>query len=83
MGDTSKTETGDDCYDGCSEYTTKTEIIHNEGNKISRSPSNNRRNRVSVELRSDHQWFCVGRDSPVGIATRYGLGGPGISSWWE
>jgi hypothetical protein len=23
-----------------------------------------------------------GRDSPVGIATRYGLDGPGIESWW-
>jgi len=23
-----------------------------------------------------------GRDSSVGIATRYGLGGPGIESWW-
>ena len=22
------------------------------------------------------------RDSSVGIATRYGLGGPGIKSWW-
>ena len=26
----------------------------------------------------------VGRDSSVGIATRYGLGGPGIESrWWR
>jgi len=25
----------------------------------------------------------VGRDNPVGIATRYGLDGPGIESWWE
>ena len=24
----------------------------------------------------------MGRDSSVGIATRYGLGGPGIESWW-
>ena len=24
----------------------------------------------------------VGRDSAVGIATRYGLDGPGIESWW-
>jgi hypothetical protein len=24
----------------------------------------------------------VGRDSSVGIATRYGLDGPGIESWW-
>jgi hypothetical protein len=23
-----------------------------------------------------------GRDSSVGIATRYGLDGPGIESWW-
>ena len=23
------------------------------------------------------------RDSAVGIATRYGLDGPGIESWWE
>jgi hypothetical protein len=25
----------------------------------------------------------VGRDSSVGIETRYGLDGPGIESWWE
>ena len=25
----------------------------------------------------------VGRDSVVGIATRCGLDGPGIESWWE
>ena len=25
----------------------------------------------------------VGRGSSVGIATRYGLDGPGIESWWE
>ena len=24
----------------------------------------------------------VGRDSSVGVATRYGLDGPGIESWW-
>ena len=24
----------------------------------------------------------VGRDSSVGIVTRYGLDGPGIESWW-
>ena len=24
----------------------------------------------------------MGRDSSVGIATRYGLDGPGIESWW-
>ena len=24
----------------------------------------------------------VGRDSSVGIATRYGLDGPGLESWW-
>ena len=24
-----------------------------------------------------------GRDSAVGIATRYGLHGPGIESWWR
>ena len=24
----------------------------------------------------------VGRDSVVGVATRYGLDGPGIESWW-
>ena len=41
---------------------------------------NYRKNRTSVELKSDHQWFCVGRDSSVGIATRYGLDGPGIES---
>jgi hypothetical protein len=27
--------------------------------------------------------FPVGRHSSVGIATRYGLGGPGIESWWR
>ena len=27
-------------------------------------------------------WLRVGRDSSVGIATRYGLEGPGIESWW-
>jgi hypothetical protein len=26
--------------------------------------------------------FIVGRDSSVGIATRYGLDGPGIESRW-
>jgi hypothetical protein len=26
--------------------------------------------------------YSVGRDSSVGIATRYGLDGPGIESWW-
>ena len=25
----------------------------------------------------------MGRDSSVGIVTRYGLDGPGIESWWE
>jgi hypothetical protein len=25
---------------------------------------------------------CGGRDSSVGIATRYGPDGPGIESWW-
>jgi hypothetical protein len=25
----------------------------------------------------------VGRDSSVGLATRYGLDGPGIESWWR
>jgi hypothetical protein len=24
----------------------------------------------------------MGQDSSVGIATRYGLDGPGIESWW-
>jgi hypothetical protein len=28
-------------------------------------------------------WEHAGRDSSVGIATRYGLDGPGIQSWWE
>jgi hypothetical protein len=27
-------------------------------------------------------WTSVGRDSAVGIATGYGLGGPGIESRW-
>jgi len=27
-------------------------------------------------------WRLVGRDSAVGIATRYGLDGPGIGWWW-
>jgi hypothetical protein len=26
--------------------------------------------------------YLVGRDNSVGIATRYGLDGPGIESWW-
>jgi hypothetical protein len=26
--------------------------------------------------------YCIGRDSSVGIATGYGLGGPGIESRW-
>jgi len=25
----------------------------------------------------------IGRDSSVGIATRYGLDGPGIKLWWR
>ena len=25
---------------------------------------------------------CLGRDSAVGIATGYGLDGPGMESWW-
>ena len=29
-----------------------------------------------------HQ-YNVGRDSSVSIATRYGLDGPGIESWWR
>jgi hypothetical protein len=29
-----------------------------------------------------HYQFGGGRDSSVGIATGYGLGGPGIESWW-
>ena len=31
---------------------------------------------------SDLRMGCVGRDSSVGIATRYGLDGPGIESRW-
>ena len=27
--------------------------------------------------------MCMGRDNSVGIATRYGLDGPGIESQWE
>jgi hypothetical protein len=27
--------------------------------------------------------WCMGRDSSVGIATRYRLDGPGIESWWR
>ena len=26
--------------------------------------------------------ISVGRDSSIGIATRYGFDGPGIESWW-
>jgi len=26
--------------------------------------------------------YCEGWDSPVGVATRYELDGPGIESWW-
>ena len=29
------------------------------------------------------QFFWAGRDSSVGIATRYGLDGPGIESLWR
>jgi hypothetical protein len=29
-----------------------------------------------------HSERLVGRDSSVGTATRYGLVGPGIESWW-
>ena len=31
---------------------------------------------------SEHREFRRGRDSSVGIATRYGLDGPGIESRW-
>ena len=27
--------------------------------------------------------YVPGRDSSVGIATRYGMDGPGIESWWR
>jgi len=27
-------------------------------------------------------YLLVSRDNPVGVATRYGLDGPGIESWW-
>ena len=37
----------------------------------------------NTATRSDiYTLFLVGRDSVVGIATRYGLGGPGIESRW-
>ena len=29
------------------------------------------------------QFVCVGRDSSIGIATRYGLNGPVIESQWR
>ena len=35
----------------------------------------------SPEILGGSQIFG-GRDSSVGIATRYGLDGPGIESWW-
>jgi hypothetical protein len=38
--------------------------------------------RNSVEFRS-HLCWLVGRDSAVGISTRYGLDGPEIESRWE
>ena len=28
-------------------------------------------------------FIMVGQDSAVGIATRYGLDGPGIETWWR
>jgi len=36
----------------------------------------------NVEFRSSVKPGGVGRDTSVGIATRYGLDGPGIESWW-
>ena len=45
--------------------------------------TNCRRNVASVELKSDHQRFCVCRDSSVRIATRYGLESPEIESRWK
>ena len=35
----------------------------------------------ATSLCCDHWTYFVGRDSSVGIATRYGLDGPGIESW--
>ena len=36
-----------------------------------------------IEIYYQLSVFLVGRDSSVGIATRYGLDGPGIESRWE
>ena len=41
---------------------------------------------VYIYIRAVHFHTCVcvvGWDSSVGIATRYGLDGPGIESWWR
>ena len=40
------------------------------------------RSHTSKSLFSGVPWFLQGRDSSVGIATRYGLDGPGIESRW-
>ena len=52
------------------------------------SPINDNRNgkphrHLKTTLRNMLYTPCVGRDSSVGIATGYGLHGPGIESRWE
>ena len=37
---------------------------------------------IIIDLTLCTMWSGVGRDSSVGIATRYGLDGPGIESRW-
>jgi hypothetical protein len=37
---------------------------------------------MTISLLDDAKLYGVGRESSVGIATRYGLGGPGIESQW-
>jgi hypothetical protein len=43
-------------------------------------------NRMSLECNIYYLfiylWFMMGRDSAVGVTTRYGLDGPGIESRW-
>ena len=41
-----------------------------------------RRRRRGIMMINDYHTYCVGWDSSVGIATRYGLDGPGIEFRW-
>jgi hypothetical protein len=39
--------------------------------------------RFTYSVYNINMYITVGRDSSVGIATGYGLDGPGIESWWR